>query len=78
MNFNFFKMKKKINTNAVYSAREALEFFPNIGNEPAMRKFIEDDIAGKNILDAKVIMRGTQRRFFIKGSKLLELINKQK
>lgn len=71
-------MKKVPDKTAVYSAREALKFIPYIGNEPAMRKFIEDDIAGKNILDAKVIMRGTQRRFFIRGSKLLELLSKKK
>jgi len=69
------KIPKK---DAIYSAREALQFFPNINNEPAMRKFIEEDIVGKNILDAKVIMRGSQRRFFIRGDKLAHAMKSDK
>jgi hypothetical protein len=63
------------NKNKIYTAREAMKFLPKLGSEPALRKFLEEDIRGDNMLGAMILLRGKQRRFFIKGSKLLEYVN---
>lgn len=71
-----FKMKP--DNNKMYSAREALQFFPALKNELSMRKFIEEDITTENLLHATIITRGKQRRFFIKGDRILKMITKRK
>lgn len=64
----------KIDNNKIYSAREALQFLPQVANEPAMRKFIEEDMQGENMLGALVVKRASQRRFFIRGANIASLL----
>lgn len=57
-----------------YSARKAMQFIPQITNEPAMRRFIDEDMKGKNILNAKILKRSKQKRYYIKGENLIALL----
>ena len=65
---------KSIDEDCLYSAREALPFFENIKSEPSLRKFILEDAQSGNTLNAKIITRGKQQRFFIKGSNIINFL----
>ncbi|HCR35825.1 TPA: hypothetical protein DIU22_02165 [Candidatus Woesebacteria bacterium] len=70
MNFEIMKTLNK----KIYSAREALQFIPQIACEPSMRKYIEKDIKNGNTLGAIVQHIGKQKRFFIPKENLEKLI----
>lgn len=70
--------KKAIDINKSYSAREALQYVTSFSREVDFRKFLKDDIAGKNIFNARVYTISSQPRFIIKGSDLLVALEKMR
>lgn len=66
-------MKKEIINKKVYSAREAMQFIPQIATEPSLRKYIENDIKSGNTLKAIIQKIGKQKRYFIPAETLQHL-----
>jgi len=62
------------NNKKIYSAREVLQFIPQIASEPSMRKYIENDMKTINILGAIMQRVGKQKRYFIPKENLEKLI----
>lgn len=73
-------MNKDINPNKYYSMRELASILPWINNEPTMQKLIKDDIMNNNSKTYKtvVIQRKTGKRYYIKGSTIIELLKHAK
>lgn len=61
-------------TKKVYSAREAMQFLPQVASEPTLRKFIEDDLLNDNLLGAIIQKIGKQKRYFIPAESLNRLV----
>ena len=56
----------------VYSAREAFQTLPGLfKTETAFRAFLREDIAGANIMNAKVYYTSKLARFVIRGEDLV-------
>lgn len=58
----------------LYSAREAMNYIPQIASEPTLRKFIENDLCTNNFLNAIVQVVGKQKRYFIPARVLKKLV----
>lgn len=54
----------------MYSAREALPFVSTFSREKEFRAFLEQDMLGRNLFNAKVYTAKSQRRFVILGMDL--------
>ena len=61
----------------MYSARAAAQLLPQIPNEPAMRRFIEDDMKNENSLETIIFQTKNRRQFFIRGEKIAEHLPEQ-
>lgn len=69
-------MKTRIDKHKLYSVREAAQLIPGINCSPTLQKLIDLDIKKTNgqIFKAKVLKRNKQRRYFLKGEDLLNMI----
>lgn len=67
-------MKSTKTSKKVYSAREAMQFLPQVASEPTLRKFIEEDLQNGNSLKAIVQRIGKQKRYFIPADSLDRLV----
>ena len=68
----------KIDKNKYYSIREAAKNIPWIKSEPTLQKLIHTDIDNNNnqLFKAIVLKRKKQRRYYIKGEHIIEVIRK--
>lgn len=69
---------QQINKNKYYSIREAARLIPWINSEPTLQKLIHYDIDNNNNQSFKAIVlkRKKQRRYYIKGENIIEVIKK--
>lgn len=69
----------KIDKNKYYSIREATKIIPWVNCEPSLQKIIHLDIENNNqIFKAIVLKRNKQRRYYIKGENIIDVIKKVK
>lgn len=68
----------KIDKNKYYSIREAARLIPWINSEPTLQKLIHEDIDNNNnqLFKAIVLKRKKQRRYYIKGEYIADVITK--
>jgi len=67
-------MKSTTYEKKVYSAREALQFLPQVATEPTLRKLIDEDLLNEKLLGAIVQRVGKQKRYYIPASTLSRLV----
>lgn len=70
---------EKINKDKYYSIREAAKVLPWVNCEPTLQKLIQIDFEKNEnkMFKAIVLKRNKQRRYYIKGENLLEVIRKK-
>lgn len=68
----------KIEKNKYYSIRKTAKLIPWINSEPTLQKLIHQDIDNNNnqMFKAIVLKRNKQRRYYIKGEYILDVIEK--
>lgn len=68
--------KNIIDPNKYYSIRETAKFIPWIRCEPTLQKIINNDIErnSNQLFKAIVIKRNKQRRYYIKGEHIINVI----
>ena len=68
----------RINKNKYYSIRETAKHIPWINSEPTLQKLIHHDIDYNNnqLFKAIVLKRNKQRRYYIKGEYIQNVIDK--
>ena len=64
------------NQKKIYSAREILQYIPQIASEPILRKMIREDMKGDNVLGVIIQNIGKRQRFFIPEKNLKNFIKK--
>jgi hypothetical protein len=67
-----------IDPNKYYSIRETSKLIPWIHCEPTLQRIIHNDIEKNNnqMFKAIVLKRNKQRRYYIKGEHIIEVIKK--
>jgi len=65
-----------IQPDKLYSLRGASKLIPGIKCDPTLQKLIDLDIkeTGGQIFKAKVLKRNRQKRYFLKGKDILDMI----
>jgi hypothetical protein len=73
---NDTKKQNLIESEKLYSVREATNLIPGIVCSPTLQKLIDNDVKNNNnkIFNAKILKRKKQRRYFIKGEDLLRIV----
>ena len=67
-------MKAVADPKKVYSAKDAMKFFPKVVSEPTFRKKLEQDRETENILGTMIVNRGGKRLFFLKGANIINYL----
>ncbi len=67
-----------IDKNKYYSVREAAKIIPWVNCEPSLQKLIHIDIENNDnkVFKAMVLKRNKQRRYYLKGENILDVIKK--
>jgi hypothetical protein len=70
------KQKTKIDPEKYYSIRRTAKLIPWIHSEPTLQKIIHDDIQNNNnqLFKAVVLKRNKQRRYYLKGVNIINVI----
>ena len=70
------KQKIKIEPDRYYSIRETARLIPWIHSEPTLQKIIHNDIEKNNnqLFKAVVLKRNKQRRYYLKGEHIINVI----
>ena len=73
-------MNNEIQPNKYYSIRETAKILPWIKCEPTLKKMIHNDIDNNNnqLFKAIVLKRNKQRRYYIKGENIINIISYRK
>jgi len=70
------KLKTKIDPERYYSIRETARLIPWIHSEPTLQKIIHNDIEKNDnqMFKAVVLKRNKQRRYYLKGEHIINVI----